>query len=55
MDPALQLIMDQLNKLSAAQEEIKNNVIAGRGKTENSIIAIRSGQIEFEGKKLGTS
>jgi hypothetical protein len=50
IDPALQLTTDQLNKLSIGKGAMKNYKYAEQDKTENSITAIRSNQIEFEEK-----
>jgi hypothetical protein len=54
MDPALQLIMYQLNnmesKMSAGQEEIKKNISCIEDKISSDVSANRSGQEEFEEK-----
>jgi hypothetical protein len=44
VDPSLKIIMEQLNKMSAGQEEISTR----QDKIESDIISIRAGQTEFE-------
>jgi ABC-type transporter Mla subunit MlaD len=46
MDPALQLIMDQLNKLSAGQKATKNDIEEKINTAETSISDTRASQEE---------
>lgn len=42
MKPALQLIMEQVNKISADQEELKNYISAGQHTMESNISELRN-------------